>query len=876
MKPVRLVMSAFGPYAKETALDFEKFGGAGIFLITGDTGAGKTTIFDAISFALFGEASCGKERRLPKSFRSDYAAATDETYVEYTFTHKNRLYRIRRNLEYLRPKKSGSGMVQEEASAEFTDMESGETLFGTQTVNSRIGELIGLTQDQFAQTVMIAQGEFLKILNAQTKERSELFQKLFNTSVYRQIQDRLRDMNTACAEENRRLDSEIEIAAGRIDADPDFPGREQLESCRKNARTADQLIDVLTQLTEFDSARRSEILGRKEQNEARYGELIRRIEEGRSLNADFDALDGTRAEYNKLLSRQSEIDDAAAQLARARSAAIPEKEEALLTQNAAAIAKSEREQSDAAAELKRCEAGLPEAAAAAEAAHTALSAAETLGAQANQYESCLPTLKTLRKNEKDYRKLCGDLEKLLGRSNAAEESYLRIREVYYRSQYGLLARELKENTPCPVCGSVHHPSPAALPQESAAEAELNAADEDRQAAQRALEDTKSRAAELNGAIETARRQLREIGADENADERTFKEKIASLRARAESLRDNSERAQKHLRQLQEKQTAASAVLALTNAQLKDLRSRQAELSARFLQALADNGFADEADFRASKRTPAEAERLEKEIRAFGEARRSCADGIGRLEAKLSGKRRIDLKSLEAECGDVLRVRGEIEKCEAQNHDRLTRNADALKLIREARRKQKKKSEYWAQVSELYRTATGQCASAGQKSGRITFESYVQQYYFKQVIAAANIRLNGLTEGMFTLRCKGEARNRVSQSGLDLDVLDRGTGQWRDVSTLSGGESFMASLALALGLSDVVQARSGGIRLDSMFIDEGFGTLDENALNHALELLNSLADGKRLIGVISHMPELRERIDQKIEIRKTPAGSTVSM
>ena len=208
--------------------------------------------------------------------------------------------------------------------------------------------------------------------------------------------------------------------------------------------------------------------------------------------------------------------------------------------------------------------------------------------------------------------------------------------------------------------------------------------------------------------------------------------------------------------------------------------------------------------------------------------------------------------------------------------RASRNADAAQDIRETRKAQLRKAEKWALVSELYKTLSGQHICAGEKRGKLTFEAYVQQHYFRQVVAAANLRLNALTEGMFTLRCKEVARDLRSQAGLDMDVLDRSTGQWRDVSTLSGGESFMASLALALGLSDVVQARSGGIRLDAMFIDEGFGSLDENALNHAMALLDSLADGKRLIGVISHMPELKERIERRIEVRKTLTGAQILM
>ena len=177
------------------------------------------------------------------------------------------------------------------------------------------------------------------------------------------------------------------------------------------------------------------------------------------------------------------------------------------------------------------------------------------------------------------------------------------------------------------------------------------------------------------------------------------------------------------------------------------------------------------------------------------------------------------------------------------------------------------------INDLYRTVSGQ--KAGEK-GKLNFETYVQQYYFKEVVAAANKRLTVLTDGGFVLRCKESAKNLRSQSGLDLDVYDINTMQWRDVSTLSGGESFMASMALALGLSDVVQNQSGQIRLESMFIDEGFGSLDENALRQAIGLLSKLADGKRMIGVISHVAELKERIDQKVVVTKTRTGSEIRM
>lgn len=204
--------------------------------------------------------------------------------------------------------------------------------------------------------------------------------------------------------------------------------------------------------------------------------------------------------------------------------------------------------------------------------------------------------------------------------------------------------------------------------------------------------------------------------------------------------------------------------------------------------------------------------------------------------------------------------------------KIVLHEDARKEIGKALKQRERHQDHWAAVHDLYTCCAGQ--TAGSRRAKLTFEAYVQQYYFKQVVTAANLRLKVLTDGMFHLRCKEEAEDRVHQSGLDLDVHDSSTGQWRDVSTLSGGESFLASLALALGLSDVVQGQSGAIRMEAMFIDEGFGTLDDNALRNSLRVLDDLADGKRLVGIISHVHELEEKIDKQIIVSKTPKGSQV--
>ena len=264
--------------------------------------------------------------------------------------------------------------------------------------------------------------------------------------------------------------------------------------------------------------------------------------------------------------------------------------------------------------------------------------------------------------------------------------------------------------------------------------------------------------------------------------------------------------------------------------------------------------------------------MDKAIRDRDTELLSVKERLKEKQSKYAGKEKTDIAAMEEKRGAIRQQHAEADKTLSDTDKRLTIHTKSLEAIRAARNQQKRKADKWAVINDLYRCTAGQLTDRM----KITFETYVQQHYFRQVVAAANRRLTVLTDGMFTLRCKEETKNRASQTGLDLEVLDRATGLWRDVSTLSGGESFLASLALALGLSDVVQAQSGGVRIDAMFIDEGFGSLDENALRNAVDMLSRLADGKRLIGVISHMPELGERIDRKIEIRKTPSGSQATV
>ena len=874
MKPINLILSAFGPYANEVTVDFSLFGEDGIFLIAGDTGAGKTTIFDAISFALYGEASGGKERRKSKSFRSDYASARTETYVELTFQHRGDTWRIRRNPEYERPKKSGEGTTIQTANAKLTNLDTGAEIEGLTEVNAKVYELMGLTQDQFTQTVMIAQGDFLKILNASSDDRRALFQKLFNTSIYADLQWKLRDMNSACNKEKEDLDRRISIAAGKIDPEPDFPERDNITFYRSEVKYADLLADCLSRLIESEHTAHSQAKQQKEEAGAQMDAFIAAIEQGKAINDDFTALEKAKADLTSLLDRQSEMDDLTDKLGRARKAQGLRADETLLRSNAADIQNQQKELDRATEALVSAQKDLPEAEARKKDAESHDSEATEMQTSAQKLSDCIPVLKDLEQKQKKLEQQKKQIAKLLEASNQADHAYTAAKEGYYRSQAGLLASELEEGKPCPVCGSLSHPQPAQLTAEAVTKEEMEAAERDQRQAADALHKADNDLTSIQAAVDGNLARLREMKIAEDETEQHLEQRIDDLKSKAQKYRNaikESREACEALRiQLEKSRTAVDE----GQKRLSSLLETAEQLNRQFQERQAAAGFKDERAYQLAKLPENAMSDIDRQLKDYGERRKSLADQVESLRNKLDGKERIDLTTLEQGQKEYKAKKDTAEAIEAALTKKLALHEDALKEIQSARRQRKRKEEHWAVVRDLYNCCAG--IAGGNRRAKMTFEAYVQQYYFKQVVAAANRRLSVLTDGLFTLRCKSEARDRVRQSGLDLDVLDRGTGQWRDVSTLSGGESFLASLALALGLSDVVQAQSGAIRMEAMFIDEGFGTLDDNALRNSLQVLADLADGKRLIGIISHVHDLEERIEKQIVVSKTLKGSKIDI
>ena len=878
MKPIQLVLSAFGPYVERTVIDFSALGEEGLFLIAGDTGAGKTTIFDAISFALYGEASGGKEKRKSKSFHSDYVSDQTETYVELTFRHRGETWWIRRNLEYQRPaKKKKDGMettTRQAADAQMRNEDTGEEILRMDDVNRRVRELLGLTQDQFTQTVMIAQGDFLKILTASSDDRKKLFRDLFHTNLYVDLQSRLQEKNRACADEQKALEQVILSAEGKIDPEAEFAEREILLSYCGQIQHTDALCALLARLIEQEKAAQEQARAQKKEAADQIGALIAAVTEGERVNRDFADWESKRARLAALTAGQGEIDAQRAALAAARRAQQLETDEALMRRTRRDMDAQRAALSEAQAALEQAEKALPET-------ETRMKEAESRGgeihallAQAKQMEDCLPVLGEVERLKAALDTQKRELQRLTEASSRAQAAYTAAQNSYYLSQAGLLARELKAGQPCPVCGSTAHPCPAQITPETVTRQALEQAAKRRETAEKAQSDTATRLAANRAALDEREDRLRalKIGADETR-QRLAARIDAAHQAAADRQRE-IDAARSAYQALDKRKTAAQSAVDAAQKQLaafeKDLRAQ----TEAFEQKRAAHGFEDEASYRLAKRTNADIERLDREIRNYDEQKRTLAAQTHELEDKLSGRQRTDLTALQNRRAAALDRQAKAENAEKAMVRKLTLHESAEREIRQANAAIQKKRGKWQIIQELYTCCAG--IAAGNPRAKLTFEAYVQQYYFRFVVAAANKRLTRLTDGMFTLRVMREAANRVSQSGLDLEVLDRSTGQARDVSTLSGGESFLASLALALGLSDAVQSQSGQIRMDAMFIDEGFGSLDENALRSSIDVLLELADGKRLIGIISHVQELEERIDKQIVVTKTPNGSTVRM
>ena len=827
MKPGKLTMQAFGPYAGKTVVDFTQLDSDGLFLIAGDTGAGKTTIFDAISFALYGEASGGNERRAAKSFRSDYADPADETMVELEFSHRGAVYTVGRVPEHERRKLRGEGFAKVKASA-FLKMPDGRVFDSVPEVNAAVQGLLGLDREQFAQTVMIAQGDFLKILNAKSADRRTLFQKLFSTMRYARFQELLRD---ACNEARQQLDQngqQIMYAAADISGTDDPDAESIFGMLKSDPVYAGQAIPLLEALCaaqeETQRLRKSDT----EKMESALLEKTAAAEQALHQNDLLRKLQMTEQSLAELLHQKDETEQLQQELDAAEQAAAVNQQYTVMQSAAKQEAEAKAAAEARIAELPALEAAYTEAESACAAAEKAAADIFVLNEKKQKAEQALELLKKRRIAAEQHDQALAKLRDCAAGLEQVSALQTQVLSAYRAGQAGTLAEQLEEGKACPVCGSCTHPAPAEKPAHTPTDADV---------------DRTSKA--VNEAIARYERQNQSVTEKQQALDALEQELSAVCGA---EIPDEAGTAWERS------------------------RTQSCEFAGKYEAALTASDFPDEAAFLSALRSTEHMMLLRSRLRTY-------RDRLQQLSGQLEGYRSqctitepLPVDALQQEITELRRNKAAADAAYQAALRSLQGNQKALRTLVPLTEQRKTLAAYEADVRDLYRTVGGQ--QTGQV--KLSFEAYVQQFYFRRVVEAANQRLCFLTNDIYALRCRTEGGSLRGQSGLDLEVYDSTTGAWREVSTLSGGESFLASLALALGLSDVVQQQSGGIALDAMFIDEGFGSLDEQALRQAIRMLSRLADGSRLIGVISHVTELKDAIPAQIRIAKDANGSRITV
>ena len=932
MRPLRLTLSAFGPYAAETTLDLEKLGRGGLYLITGDTGAGKTTIFDAITYALYDHSSSGI--REGSMLRCKYADDKTPTFVELEFEVHGVRYTVRRNPEYQRPKARGEGMTTEKADATLTYPDDRPPVTKAKDVTAAVQEIIGLDYNQFSQIVLIAQGQFTKLLNASTEERSRIFRKLFRTQRYAQLQERLQAEASALNQQRTAQNAKLDSLLGGLQFSPEDPDAEALRAlCAQTVpETALALLDALTarqaaaleevgtalQATEAQLDTVQQQLGAAAQAQRLAQQLAARQAE---LAAAKPALDAARAEADRHAGDAAQLDALTAQVTQAQSAlAAYDALDTLCRQQteaqdaarlAAAQAHKRRTQLDS---LNAALAAAETELAALADADTRLLALQTRSAQLAQRGEALTKLeqrladcqrqaKAAHKAQENYRAAAAAQDEARARRDALERAFL-------DAQAGLLAESLVEGAPCPVCGSTHHPARALLPHTAPTQAQVEAArqaaaEADRQA-QNASAAAQSALAAANEAKTSLRRDAETLlperfTAPEGTVPLTFAlmtnvlaEENTALQAAQTDCKAQCQQAEADCRR--KAQLEADRQAKTRQRPALEQAAAEADRSAAAQNASADALEGQIAERRAAlpypRRADAQAalDKLEADRRTLRtgmdtaqrklkQAEQTVAAAEAAVEAltaqQTAAQKELPARSAEeltAQQTELTAARETLRSREKQLSAQLLPNRKTAAQYRAAAEARQALESRWQWVSALAATAGGTLTS----KQKIKLEAYIQMNYLDRILRYANTRLMQMTAGQYELERIG-AENQRSQSGLDLGVIDHYNGTRRSVKTLSGGESFKASLALALGLSDEVQSSAGGIRLDTLFLDEGFGSLDEESLELAIRVLSGLTEGDRLVGIISHVGALKDRIDRQVVVHKArTGGSTVEL
>lgn len=929
MKPLKLTLCAFGPYAGLTTLDLTGFGPSGLFLVSGDTGAGKTALFDAITFALYGEVTGAY--RSPDMLRSDFAAPEAETRVELEFSHRGRRYTVRRSPEQRRAKRRGNGLTSVPAWAELI-REPQEPLSGAKAVTAGVVALLGIDAKQFAQISMIAQNDFARLLNAPSGERAAILRQVFGTGAYQTLGAAAKTRAAAAARAAESAADAVLLYLGALQPGPGDDALRELQAQASPYRAAEALplaeariaadeaqgadfaraLDALDKAVDAGTAeaqaaaRRAALQARLKQAADASKALADATAEKERAWAAAEARAPELAAHNAALAR---LDETAP-----RYAALADAEDKAARAQATAVAAAKaRQTADAALtalldKLARAESGL----AACGAPETELARAEALEeialAQQQECDTLLAELAALARAEGETAQRQEVYRQKQAAFDKAQAVSADLQRRLNAARAGLLARDLADGVPCPVCGALHHPAPAVLPDGHVTETACDAAAQTQEAARATAQAASRKAGEAAAQAKVLRSSLYKNAAqflakrkkhydgpaaealDAAALQTALAGQAASLQngltalratladARARQARAEKLRAEKQA--LDARRPAASQALESARTAAAGAESAVAAARSRAEALRAGLPYPTTAALNDARRqTLAARDAVQAALTAAAQARAAhtarCAEAAGRadtLTAELAAapapvsdaNAAADLAALQAQ-------RAALRAAQQQGAARLAANRTTLQKLRAALQKSESAAAQSAMLDNLSRTINGNLSG----KPKLPFEQYVQAFYFDGVVAAANRRFTRMTDGQYTL-LRRESADIAAKTALELDVFDAYTGKTRPVGSLSGGESFLAALSLALGISDTIQESAGGVSVDTLFVDEGFGTLDADALEKAIDTLTMLAGGDKLVGIISHVEALQDRIDRQILVCKTREGAKAAV
>lgn len=927
MRPTHLVISAFGPYAEKVEIDLSKLGRNGLYLIAGDTGAGKTTIFDAISYALFGEAS-GENRDEPKLFRCITSSIDVPTFVELTFEYDGKEYRIRRNPEYERRALRGTGTAAEHASVKFYLPEAdgrvgvnSKPIEGDQAVDTAVANLIGIDHKQFRQLAMIAQGDFMDVLLATTEERQKIFRNIFRTEKFDTFQELLKtradEAVTQCRDAEKIANhnvSEIQCAEDSVDAPKvqelvEIAGKDAItdwnevcellkrildedvavqEKCKTeidvlkkklsevdaeigkakivdNARTA---LDTAVKALDVESKKVEGFKAAKEQEEDRKPERD-------ALQESITTIKNSLDQYVKLDSKRNELD---------KQKKLLESNQEKLSTGASTVANLKKEISN----LEKEQVDLANAS-------ERKAVLENAKNELDRRKTSLKNIATdIKKQDDEQLALNKAQDEFMVAYRAysnLDAQYKNKERAFLSEQAGILAETLEEGYACPVCGSPDHPHKACKSEEAPTQNELEQMKDEVSAANEKQQKKSEAAKVLKSALDMKKTVVRD-SLKELFDEATaaleldeVKEKIRvefdDLKSRMTELSDSLDKEMVRInRKLEVDRILPEKRSDLEMANAANTEREKAVTGAATIIGQLESEIADLAKSltfesrKVAEQKMAELQavlntmelKLQKAVQAYNTCNEKISgfeSSIETLKQQLEGALEYNLEELQ---GNRAAIDGAMKKSEAilgaaslrvggnsKRYEILSKSATELQTMTQTRD--------W--IVNLSKTINGDLKG----KNKIKLETYVQSAYFDRVVQRANIRFRILSNGQYSLVRREESANKRSKFGLDLDVVDHSSGRQRAAKTLSGGESFLASLSLALGLADEVQSSAGGIQLDTMFIDEGFGSLDEESLKSAIHVLQNLAGDTRLVGIISHVSELDGKIDKVVRVTK---------